>query len=345
MRTGTVLVAAGLWLGGCVTVPVDDAPVRAPIKLEGAVVIPIGTIGDDERPLVEFYRGIFQRMREAYGIPGKNLAPDLETLRSLLQSYRRDDGPAWVRATLQGYADAEQGLTFELHAARASRLEAVVTEGVGDEIGEPLHLDFVLPPLPDGPTHLGGDDSDEPVAFRVAVEIEDRFVDGSTRTHRQAERLRLPTSMELATEPLRLGVTIDLPVSAAVRRTIHARADLWPGYVGRNGRRVPVRQTTLAATVATQWPRGYEPIREKPLLTLREAIRRGDAAHFPHVYLGAVMAPPADREAVLTLLVDQVRLGRPDQALVAMAALAALTDVAAPIGDRERWLAWWQSRR
>jgi hypothetical protein len=41
-----------------------------------------------------------------------------------------------------------------------------------------------------------------------------------------------------------------------------------------------------------------------------------------------------------------VRLGTPQQALVAMAALASIDPSAkAPLGDRDAWLLWWESRR
>jgi hypothetical protein len=86
-------------------------------------------------------------------------------------------------------------------------------------------------------------------------------------------------------------------------------------------------------------------VRAQPLATLRAAIQRGDAEHFAHVRLAAEFAPDAERPRVQELLIDQVRLGRPDQALVAMATLRATGAADIAIGDRERWLAWWQARR
>jgi hypothetical protein len=105
-----------------------------------------------------------------------------------------------------------------------------------------------------------------------------------------------------------------------------------------------VRRTPLATASATQWPRGHQAIRERPLATLRAALRLGDPAHFPHVWLAAAFAPADARPQVEQLLIDQVRLGRPDQALVAMVALRDLGVADLPL-ERDRWLAWWQGRR
>jgi hypothetical protein len=129
-----------------------------------------------------------------------------------------------------------------------------------------------------------------------------------------------------------------------VRRELTVRVDLLPGYVATAGVRAPVRRTPLAATKTTQWPGGHRAIRERPLETLRAALRLGDPAHFPHVWLAAVFAPAEARPQVEQLLIDQVRLGRADQAQVAMVALRDLGVADLP-PERERWLAWWQSRR
>ena len=47
----------------------------------------------------------------------------------------------------------------------------------------------------------------------------------------------------------------------------------------------------------------------------------------------------------MALLIEQIRFGRQDQALVAMAALQVIAGETLPIGDRQAWLAWWQARR
>jgi hypothetical protein len=108
---------------------------------------------------------------------------------------------------------------------------------------------------------------------------------------------------------------------------------------------VPVQRTGIASTTLTQWPAGHAAIAAAPLVTLREALRLGDPAHFAHVFVAASFVGTEDREAATALLIEQVRYGRQDQALVAMAALQVLTGASQPAGDREAWLAWWQARR
>ena len=106
-----------------------------------------------------------------------------------------------------------------------------------------------------------------------------------------------------------------------------------------------MQRTDIASAGLTQWPAGYEAIAKAPLVTLREALRRGDPAHFAHVFVAASFAGADERDAATALLIEQVRFGRQDQALVAMAALQVLTGAQLPSGDREAWLAWWQARR
>ena len=120
---------------------------------------------------------------------------------------------------------------------------------------------------------------------------------------------------------------------------------LLPGFVQMEGQRAPVRSVRLVRTRVQQWPRGYLPIRDKPLIALQAAMQIGDAPHFPHVWLAATFASPAEREKAAAMLIDWVRLGRPDQAIVAMASLRACGAAQIQIGDRDGWLAWWQSRR
>ena len=44
------------------------------------------------------------------------------------------------------------------------------------------------------------------------------------------------------------------------------------------------------------------------------------------------------------MLIDQVRYGRADQAQVAMAALKRVSGLSLAVGDRDAWLAWWQTK-
>ena len=108
---------------------------------------------------------------------------------------------------------------------------------------------------------------------------------------------------------------------------------------------------TFSAVGATQLTLGWEygsyrfaryrkPVAELPALVAPAGT------DLEYVRLAAEFAPPAERPEVERALMDWVRLGRPDQALVAMAALRAITERGAPaVGDRDAWLSWWESRR
>jgi hypothetical protein len=353
-------VRALLLLGtGCVSAVIDDKASLVPDVPTTSVVIPIGQpVPPGQEPLVEFYGSLLERMHEAHK------ERDLATLQQLLTEYHRADAPSWVQERFAGYTALAAGLAFERHVATACRLERValppqpnVAPGAapaqaapgGDEIGDSVEYALLLPPMPGQPVRLGGRDDADPVAFAVDIAITDEFVDGSQRNHKDADIVHLPETVVLGDrdhqEPLRLPVRLALADTGAVRRTLELTMALIPGYVGAGGVRAPVRRTPIASVQFVQWPRGFQPIREKPLAALVAAQQLGDAAHFPHVRLAAEFAPPEQRAEVEKRLIDWVRLGRPDQARVAMAALHALGVASVPIGDRDGWLAWWQARR
>lgn len=351
-------LAAALVAAACVAVPDQDG--RNPLKpdIEAvAVVIPLGTPTDpNERVLVEFYDSLLRRIQDAYR------ERDLAAMQTLVRQYRRDNLPEWVRDRFAGYAALCLGLEFELHGKATARIEQRAVDGMepaarppagsppaGSEIGDTVEFELVLPPLPEKPVRLGGLSDEDPVSFEVVVAIGDEFVDGSRRDDEDSAIVRLPATVVLgengSQDPLRVPVRLQFPDSGAVRRTMDVRVDLLPGYVAMEAQRAPVRGATFVRTRLRQWPKGYLPIRDKPLVAMQAAMQIGDSAHFPHVWLAAVFAPVADRPKTEAMLIDWVRLGRPDQALVAMASLRATGAAQIQIGDRDGWLAWWQSRR
>jgi hypothetical protein len=340
-RARCCVAAAALLAAACVTT-YEDAPLTEPAAADFAVpvTIPFGDVAADERPLLQLYEGVFERLKIA--IHDRDLA-EVETL---LASFERDGLPAGVRGRLAGYRCVALGMRFQQHAAAQASLRLQGTpDGVVPPLGAPLRFRLDLPPAPE-PATLGGRDGDDPIGFHVAVSIADLFLDGSSRTHSAQDFVSLPADFVLADgAPLELPIGLDLPEGDPVRREVHVRVDLMPGYVQTRGARVPVHRTTLAAAAVTQWPAGHEAVQRAPLATLREAMRLGDAAHFRHVFLAATFTEGEDRETAIDLLIGQVRLGRLDQALVAMVALRAVTGAEVPIGDREAWLAWSQSRR
>ncbi len=212
-------------------------------------------------------------------------------------------------------------------------------------LGAPLRFELQLPAGPT-PYRLGGKDDDEPVGFAVAITVEDRFVDGSGGSASTQNFLWLPAAVALEGDAvLRLPIVVELPGQNALRRDVQVRVDLMPGYVRGDDGRAPVPRTTVATATATQWPVGYGAIARAPLQELRTALRAFGPATFARAYLAAAAVAGRDREVAIELLVEQVRFGRADQALVAMAALRAANAADLPIGDREAWLAWWNTHR
>lgn len=341
-----------LLAAGCVSTVVDDdgGDIVQPGIPRTSVVIPIVGGQATRSPLQELYAGIYLRLNEAHE------QRDLDLMRSLLAQYEREDLPEDVAQRMAGFRALAMGLEFELHAvAQASLLvvppagAAVPAEGqesvVSEEIGKASNYELVVPPLPGAVVKLGGGSVDDPIAFSVDVRIRDYFLDGSTRTHEDGDVVLLSETVVLQDKPLRLPLELDLGPSAAVKRELDLRIDLLPGYLNIADRRVPVRRTTLAARSDRQWPQGLLEIRDKPLQVLRDAMAIGDASRFMHVRLAAEFATEEQQQEVRRMLIDWVRLGRPDQAMVAMAALAATTDAVIPVGDRDGWLAWWQASR
>jgi len=356
---GFVVACAGL-LGACVTT-YEDAPLfeNQLDRPEFAVAqtIPLGTPAtEDQRAMLELYDGVLRRLHEAAA------ERDLDGMLAVLDSYERDKLPPIIRDRLAGYRSLAHGLAFQKHAFRNASLQVVAgqngaapaapsppgtatTEAKKPALGEPLRIELALPASGE-PVRLGGRDDDDPIGFQIAITVEDSYVDGGSREQKDHAIHWLPATIDLSgSAVLRLPIALDIPAGDAVQRTVHLRIDLMPGYITAARRRAPVQRTTVAALSLTQWPAGHEVIVEKPLATLREALRLGDAAHFRHVYLGAVFTTGADRETALGLLIDRVRLGSQPQAMVAMAALRAITDTNLTIGDREAWLVWWQMRR
>lgn len=357
MRTSAGLVALLAALGSCVTTSLDD---DAPAEARPVVVSDAGAPAGSDPALVEFYRSILQQIGEAHR------ARDYERMRSLVDAYLLDVAPDWAAERLAGFRDLSFGLQFEQHAAEEAVLAqvAVPREGAGgdmavaegaasapalpaDTIGAPLDFELRLTAPSEGAWRLGASDDRDPVAFRFTISIRERFVDGSSRKVEDAEVVRLDRGVDLSSQPLALPVRFDLGPSACVRRDVELFVELLPGYVERDGARAPVRQTWLAKARVTQWPRGHAALRQDPLAALRRAMERGDRDHFLHVRVAAEFAGEKSLSEVERMLMDWVRLGAPDQATVAMAALKDLdrTASAPKVGDRDAWLSWWESRR
>jgi len=340
-------------LAGCVTT-YEDAPLVQDdlARPEFAVpqTIPIEAASQDPNQLLvaQFYAVVLRQLHEAAE------DGDLPQLEALLASHARDDLPPALRDRVRGYRDIARGLRFSREAAQRAAValgevpageEAPPLEDGLPALGAVLRLELQLP-AGAIPVTLGGRDDADPIGFLVAVTIDDSFVEGSTRSSSTNRFLWLPESFVLAGDAvLRLPVEIDLPGATAVRRDVHVRVDLMPGYVMVDGHRAPITQTAIAARTMTQWPVGYGTVAAAPLRELQAALQSFTPKTFPRAFLAAAATRGADRETAIDLLLEQVRFGRADQAQVAMAALRSMTGLSFLVGDRDAWLAWSRDRR
>lgn len=345
-----VRFAAGLLVctalaSGCVHVQAEEDPV---LTATPVVIEQLAAPEDADRALVEFYESLLSQMLEAHQ------DRDLPRLQSLLAGCAPLALPDWVAPRIEGFTGLAHGLHFELATEQRGRLREVDPAPAGEgvaalsraSIGAPLVYELELPVPDGGPWRLGAVSEPDPVAFQVALVVREHFLDGTQKKIEDADVVRLDHAVELDDEALRLPVRVDLGASEAVRREIELEVRLLPGYVRRGDVRAPVRNTLVATATARQWPPGHEVIRTAPLRTLQNAQRLGDRDHFKHVRLAAEFAGTEERAEVERSLMEWVRLGRPDQSLVAMATLRAIVPDGAPaIGDRDGWLSWWEARR
>ncbi len=345
-RTSAGLFAFLAIASSCVTAPEDD---DAKASAQPIVITEVGGPDGSDPALAEFYRSILRQIGEAHR------ERDHERMRSLVDAYLVDVAPVWAAERLAGFRELSYGLQFEVHAAENAVLAQVVSPPETapadhlsfDTIGAPLDFELRLTAPTDGAWRLGAKDDPDPVAFRVTVLIREHFLDGSARSVEDAEVVRLERRVELATEPLVLPVRFDLGPSLCVRREVELFAELLPGYVQYEESRAPLRQTRLAKAQVTQWPKGHGTLRKAPLAALRRAMEIGDRDQFLRVRVAAEFASKDDLPTAERLLMDWVRLGSPEQARVAMAALHDFERAgpAPKIGDRDGWLSWWESRR
>jgi len=345
-RRARLAAVAAAWLAAaCVTTyePVEpDAgealPVAAPIS------IPLAELGGpgSSRVQLEFFGGILRRLQDAAA------EGDAALIDSLVESYDLPNVPATFRDHLVGYRAIARGLRFQQHVQRESALrlvgDAPVEERRAPPLGAPLRLELEVPPMA-SPVRLGALGDADPIGFSVAVTVEDEFVDGSSRESQSKEFLWLPQALELRDDSLLLPVEVGAAVGDAVRRSIVVRIDLMPGYVMLDELRAPIQRVTAGALTCTQWPEGYRILAAQPLAGLKTALADFNPKNYAGAYLSALLVPAQQRREANALLIDQVRFGRADQAQVAMAALHKTAGVNIAVGDRDGWLAWWQSRQ
>jgi hypothetical protein len=83
------------------------------------------------------------------------------------------------------------------------------------------------------------------------------------------------------------------------------------------------------------------------MVTLVEALRRGEAKYARHVFLACHFMPATEREKAMELLVEKIRFAKDSDELAraAMGSLRLLSGQDIPVTDRRQWLVWWQTHR
>jgi len=346
--------------GGCVTTytPVDLSDPESELIAQAPVAIPIGDFGEGKknRLLLEFYSGILRRLHEAAE------DGDVALLDSLVAAYDKSSTPEGVKQHLKSFRAMGRGILFRQHVQktatfelRASAREVAAAKNdpavkitppedrVEPPLGQQLQLDLRIPAMAQ-PVLLGGHDHSDPFTFAVSVTVEDEYSDGRTRSSKTDGVVLLPQSFTLADgNELTLPVNIDQATDEAVRRRVFVRVDM-RGHVEIDEIRAPVKSATIGAGSFLQLPEGHEIIAKQPMAALKLALGDFQKKNFASAYLAAVLMPQADRLAAARLLMDQVRYGRADQALIAMASLKRLSGLSLAVGDRDAWLAWWQTK-
>lgn len=350
-----VSFAALLVTAGCVTtyepVPLLGSSTVPAIPVE-TLVVPIATGARADSAVEALYGRILQQMQEASRNQPPDL-PDLVQLEALLERYDRSGLPPRVEASMAGFRGIAAGLRIALRLRAAAEVVWLGPAGSEDPsqpasvspIGVPIQVELRIPPI-GLPIAFGGRGDADPARFVVGVEVEDAYVSGARNRWSNQDLVDLPRRLELLGEAkLVVPVGIDVPGGESVRRRIRVTFEQLPGFVWKDGVRVPVRRSLLAAAELTQLPRGADEVAKAPLEHLRRALGDFKPTTFPRAFVAAQALRDAEREPAIDLLVDMVRLGRADQALVAMVCLREIDPNGPPVGDRDGWLAWWQGRR
>jgi len=350
-RTAPLLLTL---LVGCVTTdsPGLLAPGEDPEPIVAEpVVIPLGEVEEaaNDSLLLEFYSSVLRRLHDAAD------DGDVALLDSLVKAYDKPATPDSVRQHLDGFRAMARGIRFRQHVAKAATLElrppaadlaagkqTPPAERVAPPLSERLQLDLRIPAMAE-PVLLGGLDHQDPFTFSVSVTVEDEYYDGRTRSSHTDGVVQLPQSFWLADgNELVLPVHVGAATDDAVRRSVAVRVDM-RGHVQMDEIRSPVKSTTIGAGSFLQFPSGHEVLAKQPLAALKVALADFQVKNFGSAYLAALLLRPEDRLPAAELLIDQIRFGRVDQAQVAMAALKRVSGVSMAIGDRDAWLAWWQT--
>ncbi len=346
-------LCAAILATACVSEEVIDDPLKAALEEESLVleqkpiVIPLAGRGSGVSPVLDrFYTSVLDQMREAYN------DRDLAGLRTLLAAHRHPRAPGWAQDMMGQFESLTSGLLFEAHMRTKGVLEdPASTDGIAGAavpLGAPFVLRFKmagssegLPPELDGFV-LGGESSRHPSSLRITFRITDVDGFGSKTRWICNEDVVLPEALVFGQGDVILPFAIEAGGGDSVMREFDVVVSLLPGYITKGDKQVPYQILVCASGKFVFYPNGVAVIRAEPLKTLRNAMRKGDRDHFPHVYLAIHFMADDEVDAATSLLMEWVRVGNDQQSTVAMSSLSRMTDLDIAVGDRRGWLQWYQ---
>jgi hypothetical protein len=271
------------------------------------------------------------------------LERDAELLAVLLATHDRGFAPDWARPLLDQFRQLRRTLAFELQAEREAELAVV---GEPPSIGEtvPLRLRLATSSEP-GIVVPGAAGGSAAARILATVTVDDLDCYGGRSRSEFSEILAVPADVAFD-DGGRLELVFGIPPLPAegCEREIGVACDLLPGTLLVDGRPVPNQRTRLGEIRLTAFPRGIDGVRAHPYTHLRNGLESGDPRHFDNVFLAARLMDEEFREDAIQTAIRHVRVGRPEVARVAMAALRELSGVRISVEDRDGWLAWSQTR-
>ncbi len=287
----------------------------------GPVVVSRAAGRGETDPLVASWWSSFFRQCQA-AVKEKDTAH----LESLLRSVEGKKGPAWAEESLARYGSVLRGMKLVAEGRIVARFALPHMDfRQGDIVYFGLRLENHL----DGPVSLPAPGARGYLQARLR--IVDYGVFGEEWVTKRP--LNLPLDRPLSVAAGKVKFEGFQPFKAtippgAVMRVVRFEGDLLLGSVLAAGEILPLKSIPAQPTQMRVFPKGYEPIAGKPLLTLKRALELGDRKHYPHLLIAAVFMPAAAREEARALLQAAARKD-PDGGL-GKAAAAALKLLESP---------------
>ena len=221
--------------------------------------------------------------REAVG------ADDAERLESLLGTMEGKSMPGWVKPLIPRFRLMLRSMKLKSSGKLAvsfvlPRMDYQVGDiiYIGVRVENRLEVGVQIP------------ESGSAAVVRAVLHFTDMGIKGEVWETKEFVNLPMKKALRLdAGEKRFLGfspLTASLPAKVVVR-TVKFRGDLYAGNVLVDRELLPLKKLPVGATMLRIFPKGYEPIKRKPLLTLEKALELGAGRHLRHIFLAGYFMP------------------------------------------------------